>query len=260
MFVEEEKARNMRSLAGGPVCPQSNAARSQDGNGYARLKAVMDIVLALALMALAAPLVIIAALMVKLTSRGPAFYSQTRLGLRGRPYTLYKIRTMRHNCEHLTGPCWSVLGDPRITRVGRFLRRTHLDELPQLWNVLRGEMSLVGPRPERPEFVAGLEVVVPYYRARLAVRPGMTGLAQVQLPADTDLASVRRKLAYDLYYVRQLSLWLDVRVLASTVLYVWGVPFPALCRLFWLPGREAVERVYEKWQAQAEPAPQLQPA
>src|SRR6267142_484372 len=237
MFVEDAIGpSNQRT--GGDSLPQSSTPPPGPA-WYAGAKAVGDFVLALGILVLTAPLLMLAALAIKLTSRGPAFYSQMRLGRGGRPYILYKLRTMSHNCEHHTGPCWSVLGDPRVTPVGRFLRRTHLDELPQLWNVLRGEMSLVGPRPERPEFVTTLEVVIPHYRARLAVRPGLTGLGQVQLPADTDLTSVRRKLAYDLYYVRQLSLWLDLRVLASTVFYVLGVPFAALCRLFWLPGREA---------------------
>ena len=138
----------------------------------------------------------VAAIVVKLTSRGPAFYTQIRLGQDGRAYAIYKLRTMTHDCEKLSGPQWSKKGDCRVTAVGRLLRRSHLDELPQLWNVLRGEMSLIGPRPERPEFVPRLERSLPHYRARLHVRPGVTGLAQVQLPPDTDLGSVRRKLAY----------------------------------------------------------------
>ena len=132
---------------------------------------------------------------------------------------------MIHNCESLTGPRWSMPGDPRITPVGWFLRRTHLDELPQLLNVLRGEMSLIGPRPERPEFVPELERELPGYTQRLAVRPGVTGLAQVQLPPDTDLDSVRRKLAHDLYYIRHVSPWLDLRLLVCTAFYALGVPF-----------------------------------
>src|SRR5207248_4660391 len=143
-----------------------------------------------------------AMLLVKLTSPGPMLYTQTRLGRRGRPFTIYKIRTMLHDCESLTGPQWSTPGDTRITRVGRWLRRTHIDELPQLWNVLRGDMSLVGPRPERPEFIPELENAIPFYRDRLLVRPGITGLAQVQLPPDTDMDSVRRQLAHDIYYGR----------------------------------------------------------
>src|SRR5439155_3872848 len=167
-------------------------------------KAVLDRVAALALLVLGGPLILVLALLVKLTSRGPAFYTQTRLGRHGVPFTICKLRTMMNKCESLTGPRWSMPGDPRVTGLGRFLRATHLDELPQLLNVLRGDMSLIGPRPERPEFLPELERACPRYRERLAVRPGVTGLAQVQLPADTNIASVRRKLAYDLYYIRHV--------------------------------------------------------
>ena len=151
---------------------------------------------------------------------------------------------MIYRCESLTGARWAVPGDPRITPVGRFLRRTHLDELPQLWNVLRGDMSLIGPRPERPEFVPQLEHAIPYYRERLTVRPGVTGLAQVQLPPDTDLDSVRVKLAYDLYYARNLGLWLDLRVCFATALKMLGLPFRLLKRLFLFPARESIEAAY----------------
>jgi lipopolysaccharide/colanic/teichoic acid biosynthesis glycosyltransferase len=158
---------------------------------------------------------------------------------------------MFHDCEKKSGPLWSVPGDPRITPLGRFLRRTHLDELPQLWNVLCGEMSLVGPRPERPEFVPELERAVPHYRDRLLVRPGVTGLAQVQLPADTDLASVRRKLAYDLYYIRYINVWLDLRLIGCTGVRMLGVPFHVLGRVFRLPHVHQVEHHYQARQAAA---------
>jgi lipopolysaccharide/colanic/teichoic acid biosynthesis glycosyltransferase len=194
-----------------------------------------------ALIVLTAPFMLLAALLVKLTSRGPVIYSQTRLGLDGRPFSLFKIRTMIHECESLTGARWSIPGDPRITPVGQFLRRTHLDELPQLWNILRGEMSLIGPRPERPEFIPGLERALPNYRLRLLVRPGVSGLAQVQLRADTDLASVRRKLAYDLYYVGHASLWLDLRLALCTATAVFGMPAAWLRRLLRIPGVNQVE-------------------
>jgi lipopolysaccharide/colanic/teichoic acid biosynthesis glycosyltransferase len=208
------------------------------GSWYQRAKPGADFLIALALLVFAAPLTFLSALLVKLTSKGPAFYSQTRVGLHGKCYRIYKIRTMHHNCERESGPRWSTVGDPRITRVGRFLRQTHLDELPQLWNVLRGEMSLVGPRPERPEFVGALEQAIPGYRQRLAVCPGVTGLAQVQLPADMDLESVRRKIAYDLCYIERVSFWLDLRIIVCTALKVAGVPFPVLRTLFWLPQGE----------------------
>jgi lipopolysaccharide/colanic/teichoic acid biosynthesis glycosyltransferase len=200
---------------------------------------------ALCLLVPAAPLILLAGLLTKLTSRGPAFYLQVRLGRGGMPYTIYKIRTMTHQCEKLSGPQWSKVGDPRVTPVGSFLRATHLDELPQLWNVLRCEMSLVGPRPERPEFVPHLERVIPHYRDRLRVRPGVTGLAQVQLPADTDIGSVRRKLTYDLYYIRHMSPWLDVRIVLCTMMRILGAPFPLLRTLFWMPSSAVVKQEYK---------------
>jgi lipopolysaccharide/colanic/teichoic acid biosynthesis glycosyltransferase len=196
---------------------------------------LIDFVCALILFVLTAPLVVLIALLVKVTSRGPAFYTQTRAGLNGRPYTLYKIRTMRHNCERHSGPCWSSRGDRRVTWLGAFLRSTHLDELPQLWNVLRGEMSLVGPRPERPEFFPVLTQAIPHYADRLLVRPGVTGLAQVKLAPDTDIDSVRRKLIYDMYYIHHMSLGLDVRLVLCTVLKMVGMPFWLLSWTFRLP-------------------------
>ncbi len=213
---------------------------------YGAAKRVADVAGALSLIVLTAPLLAVVALVVKLTSRGPAIYSQLRVGLGGRLYTLYKVRSMYHNCEGSGGPKWATKNDPRVTRVGRVLRKTHLDELPQLWNVLAGHMSLIGPRPERPEFVAKLENVVPLYRERLRVRPGITGLAQVQLPPDTDLGSVRRKVAYDVYYIRYLGLWMDVRVAFGTARYVLRNYFGGLWDLFDVPGGRPVEGHYER--------------
>jgi lipopolysaccharide/colanic/teichoic acid biosynthesis glycosyltransferase len=201
------------------------------------------------LLVLAAPVILVAGLLVALTSRGPVFYTQTRLGRNGRPFRVIKLRTMTHNCEKVSGVCWALPGDPRVTTVGRVLRRTHLDELPQLWNVLKGEMSLVGPRPERPEFMPELERAIPHYRDRLLVRPGVTGLAQVQLPADMDLESVRRKLAYDLYYIRYVSFWLDLRLVVCTLAKVAGVPFSVLRRLFVIPPQDRIENCYENWRS-----------
>jgi lipopolysaccharide/colanic/teichoic acid biosynthesis glycosyltransferase len=212
----------------------------------------MDTVLAGLLLAATAPLIALAAILVKLTSRGPVFYTQVRLGLRGRPFTIFKIRTMAHDCEKLSGPRWSTGRDPRVTRVGRFLRRSHIDELPQLWNVLRGDMSLIGPRPERPEFVPQLANVIPYYRDRLVVRPGLTGLAQVQLPPDTDLASVRRKLACDLYYVQHVGLLLDVQILLATACYLAKLPFGLTRLIFRVPGGLAALEAYDRLVSEAE--------
>jgi lipopolysaccharide/colanic/teichoic acid biosynthesis glycosyltransferase len=207
-----------------------------------------------------APLVALIALLVKLTSRGPAFYSQTRVGKNGRLFTIYKVRTMIDNCESLTGPRWSIPGDPRVTRLGAVLRATHLDELPQLLNVLRGEMSLIGPRPERPEFVPELERALPAYGQRLLVRPGVTGLAQVQQPADTDLDCVRRKLAYDLYYIERLNPWLDLRLLFATALYAIGIPFAVVGNMARLPKPAQVERSMQPLLVEADPTRQRRSA
>jgi len=217
---------------------------------YGPCKAALDFLLALALLLLAAPLLLVLGVLVKLTSRGPVFYSQTRLGKRGRPFTVYKLRTMTHDCERESGPQWSRPGDPRVTRLGRFLRKTHLDELPQLWNVLRGDMSLVGPRPERPEFFPSLEEALPQYPSRLRVRPGVTGLAQTLLPADTDLESVRKKLSIDLHYVDNHGPWLDLRILIATPLLLLGLSPALLRRIFFLPAPAS-----PALRAQAAPAP-----
>jgi lipopolysaccharide/colanic/teichoic acid biosynthesis glycosyltransferase len=206
------------------------------------VKHAADFVLALLLSLVALPVVALAALAVKLTSRGPAFYSQVRVGRGGRTFTIYKLRSMIHNCESLTGPRWSMPGDPRVTPVGWVLRKTHLDELPQLLNVLRGDMSLIGPRPERPEFVPELEREVPGYRQRLSVRPGVTGLAQVRLPPDSDVDSVRLKLVHDLFYVENVGPWLDLRLLLCTACFALGVPFRLLTRVFGVPASTTIEQ------------------
>lgn len=191
-------------------------AVSPHSGWYLPLKCAADLILAAVLLIVALPVIALAAALIKLTSRGPVFYCQVRLGKNGIPYTLYKLRTMIDKAEALTGPVWSTKDDARVTPLGKLLRKTHIDEFPQLWNVLRGQMSLIGPRPERPEFVAKLDWEIPCYRERLNVRPGITGLAQVRLPPDTDLESVRRKIVYDVYYVKNVSPWLDLRLLCVT--------------------------------------------
>jgi lipopolysaccharide/colanic/teichoic acid biosynthesis glycosyltransferase len=221
---------------------------------YLPIRRVLDFTLAFALTLIAIPIVVLAALAVRLTSRGPAFYTQTRTGRNGATFTIFKIRTMVHNCESLTGPRWTIPGDPRVTPIGWFLRRTHIDELPQLLNVLKGEMSLIGPRPERPEFVGELEQVILDYGARHTVLPGITGLAQVQLAPDTEIESVRRKLLYDRYAIKHLSFWLDVRILMATLLHMLGVSFDRLQRLRIVPGPRQVETP----EAMQEDAPPVQ--
>jgi lipopolysaccharide/colanic/teichoic acid biosynthesis glycosyltransferase len=200
-----------------------------------------DFLLAVIGLTLGAPLITTAAVLVKLTSRGPVFYSQVRLGLDGRPFRIYKIRSMRQDSEAKTGPCWSVKGDPRVTPVGRFLRWSHIDELPQMWNILVGDMSLIGPRPERPEMVPGLEQALPGYRRRLLVRPGLTGLAQVLLPPDTDLNSVRIKLAHDLCYLKRYSFGLDCRIFVATFFHIFGVSAATTALMCYLPNVAVTE-------------------
>jgi lipopolysaccharide/colanic/teichoic acid biosynthesis glycosyltransferase len=222
---------SQRPSSHGPLMPAPTG-------GYMAFKGAADLCMASILILFAAPVILICGLLVRLTSPGPALYSQVRLGLKGRPFRIFKLRTMRNDCEKVGGVQWSKPGDPRVTWIGRILRKTHLDELPQLWNVLRGDMSLVGPRPERPEFTPSLEKAIPRYRDRLCVKPGVTGLAQVQLPPDTDVHSVRRKLAFDLHYIGRIGLWLDLRLILCTALHMLAVPYATLGRLFGLPRPE----------------------
>ena len=183
---------------------------------YEPLKFVVEYLSAIIFLVLAAPFLLVAAAMIKWTSRGPVFYLQTRLGRNGRKFRVIKLRTMIHNAEANTGPVWSTTGDSRITPVGQFLRNTHIDEFPQLMNVLLGQMSLIGPRPERPEIVQDIEWKIANYRKRLLIRPGITGLAQMNLPPDSDLESVDRKLRHDLFYIRYHSPWLDSQIFCAT--------------------------------------------
>ena len=181
-----------------------------------RFKRVLDIAVALALLPAAGVILAVAAAGIKLTSRGPVFYTQTRVGRGGREFRFVKLRTMVDEAEHDTGPVWATHNDPRVTGVGRFLRRYRLDELPQLWSVLTGEMSLVGPRPERPHFVEQFIERIPYYRLRLLAPPGISGWAQIHRGPDQTEEDVYEKLRRDLYYVRHLSFALDLQVLART--------------------------------------------
>lgn len=247
------------------LAPETVIDLSPDLGWYAAAKTALDYVAALAMLPFAVVLVAAAAVAVKLTSPGPAFYAQTRVGLNGRKYKIYKVRTMRVNCEATSGIQWSQKGDTRITKVGRFLRVTHIDELPQLLNVLLGQMSLVGPRPERPEVIQakGLNQLVPGYRHRLRVKPGVTGLAQCQLPADSDVTSVRYKVVYDLYYVENMSPLLDVRLILATLFRAAGAGPNTLRRLFLLPSRRAVAAAFCARivpPAEDAPAAVLQPA
>jgi len=180
------------------------------------VKRLIDVAISsAALLVLAAPFAIIA-LLVKLTSRGPVFYRQERMGLDGKPFTIVKFRSMYDDAERETGPVWTVPGDPRVTPLGRFLRRSNLDELPQLWNVFRGDMSIVGPRPERPHFVAQFKHKIPQYMLRHKVKAGLTGWAQVNgWRGNTPL---EKRIEYDLYYIENWSVRLDLKIMWLTLL------------------------------------------
>lgn len=217
--------------------------------GERRVKRTVDIVGALALLIVTTPLMVVVAILIKLTSAGPVVYSQTRTGLNrrdrrrdrrrknqgppdglterrqfnrraergfGLPFTIYKFRSMRIDAE-VDGPQFAEADDPRVTRLGRFLRKSRIDELPQLLNVLRGEMSLVGPRPERPEFIQELSKDIPGYLDRLGIKPGLTGLAQVANGYDVDTDAMRRKVRLDMYYLQNCSFGNDLRILVRTV-------------------------------------------
>ncbi|HVC46136.1 MAG TPA: TIGR03013 family XrtA/PEP-CTERM system glycosyltransferase [Terracidiphilus sp.] len=167
-------------------------------------------------LAICLPLIPIIILAVRLSSPGPIFFRQVRVGFRGKPFTIFKFRTMRQDAE-AKGAVWAIKNDPRITPLGRFMRKTRLDEIPQLWNVLRGDMGFVGPRPERPEFVQWLVKEIPYYNLRHMIRPGLTGWAQVRYQYGASLEETKRKLEYDLYYIKHLSLGLDLLIMFETI-------------------------------------------
>lgn len=238
---------------GAPLLVGESVRQLRAGSGGRRghtlaaaLRRVLDVAVSSLLLVLLAPLMAVIAAAIRLDSSGPILYRQTRVGRSRRKggrsagggagdrdrggfedalatFTLYKFRSMYADAEEGTGAVWAREEDERITAVGRWLRRLHLDEIPQLWNVLRGDMALVGPRPERPEFVRDLAEEVPQYTHRLLVRPGLTGLAQVSQESDRSVEDVSRKITYDLEYLRRRSLWLDLRILLRT-------PFVVLAR------------------------------
>jgi exopolysaccharide biosynthesis polyprenyl glycosylphosphotransferase len=181
-----------------------------------RLKRLLDVVMASIGLVLAAPLMLLTALAVAIDSPGPILFRQVRAGELGRPFTLYKFRSMRIDAEKL-GAQFAQENDPRVTRVGRFIRKTRVDELPQLWNVLKGEMSMVGPRPERPVFIEQLEQQVPYFKQRLYVKPGVTGHAQVRCRYGATAEDHLEKLQYDLYYIKSYSVMFDLSIMLDTI-------------------------------------------
>ena len=189
------------------------------------MRRVGELIIAGALIILLLPFMAIVALAIKLDSFGPVFYRQERVGLNGRRFTLLKFRSMVLDAEPDGRPVWAAERDARITRVGRFIRRTRIDELPQLFNVLCGDMGVIGPRPERPYFVDQLTPVIPFFSERHRIKPGITGWAQINCPYAASIEDAREKLSYDLYYINNQNFALDLVILISTVLVViskWG--------------------------------------
>ena len=180
-------------------------------------KRILDIVLALAVFAVSWPAMLLTALFVRLDSPGPVLFRQERCGHHGRPFTLLKFRSMRADAEASSGPVWAQSDDPRITKFGKFIRKTRLDELPQVFNILLGDMSMVGPRPERPHFVDSLAQEIPYFNQRHIVKPGLTGWAQINYPYGNTVEDSKHKLQYDLFYIKHQSLLLDLSILFSTI-------------------------------------------
>lgn len=185
-----------------------------------KLKRLMDIVLSLMLLIITLPITILSSIAIKIDSKGPVFYRQERSGMNNKVFKIVKFRTMIKDAEKYSGPVWSVKGDSRVTTIGRLLRKTRVDEIPQVYNVLKGDMSFVGPRPERPFFVEKLSQEIPLYKRRLKVRPGITGWAQVKHKYDENIEDVKAKLRYDLYYIENMSLRMDFKIIFRTIFVV----------------------------------------
>jgi exopolysaccharide biosynthesis polyprenyl glycosylphosphotransferase len=185
-----------------------------------KLKRVIDIIVSLIILIITFPLMIPTAIAIKFESKGPVFFKQTRCGMNDIVFKIIKFRSMYQDAEKLTGPVWSQKDDPRITKIGKFIRKVRIDEVPQMFNVLKGEMSLVGPRPERPYFVEMLSKEIKYYKRRLKVRPGITGWAQVKHKYDETVEDVKIKLRYDLFYIENMSLRMDFKILFRTIFVV----------------------------------------
>lgn len=183
-------------------------------------KRVMDFSLSVIGLLVASPILAVAAALILIESPGPIIYRQNRVGKKHKVFKIYKLRTMRVDAEKFTGAVWARENDPRITKVGNFLRKTHIDEIPQLLNVIKGEMSIVGPRPERPEMVITLKKLIHDYEKRLAVNPGITGLAQAIHKYDATIDDVKKKVKYDLLYIKKMCLWTDLQILARTCVVV----------------------------------------
>jgi exopolysaccharide biosynthesis polyprenyl glycosylphosphotransferase len=181
-----------------------------------KLKRTLDVVLAILMILILSPLMALIGIAIMLDSKGPIIFVQTRIGQGGKTFNLYKFRSMVADAE-ADGAKWAQIDDPRTTKLGKLLRKSRLDELPQVWNVLRGDMSFIGPRPERPEFVQKLESKIPYYGLRSLVKPGISGWAQVMYPYGSSVEDARRKLGYDLFYIKNYSIYLDLLILIRTI-------------------------------------------
>ncbi len=235
-YAVSTPSERLRLPASQPRTVADPPIRDVDNRKYtARIQRLLDVAVAVPALTVFGLVLPVLAAIIYLDSRGPIFYRQERIGVNrrgrrwlsagvdrrktvrpGRPFRVWKLRTMRTDAEK-NGPRWATAGDARVTTVGRFLRKSRLDEVPQFWNVLRGEMSVVGPRPERLCFISRLEQDVPHYRERLLVRPGITGLAQVETGYDTDLESVREKVSLDRRYIRDVGLGTDLKIMVRTV-------------------------------------------
>ncbi len=185
-----------------------------------KLKRLIDITISLLILLITSPVLLLTALAIKIDSEGEVFFKQERCGINGKIFKILKFRSMKKDAEKLTGPVWSRKDDPRITRVGKIIRKVRIDEIPQMINVLKGEMSIVGPRPERPFFVEKLSEEIPFYKRRLKVRPGITGWAQVKHKYDETIEDVKIKLRYDLFYIENMSLRMDFKILFRTIFIV----------------------------------------
>ena len=184
------------------------------------IKRLIDLGLSIFLLTILIPIIILLSILIKLDSRGPVFFNQIRFGIHKIPFSIYKFRTMYNYSEKDIGPVWTKKNDKRITKFGGFLRRYHLDELPQLFNVIKGDMSLIGPRPERPYFVDKLSKHLPLYNKRLKIKPGITGWAQINQSYDKNIDDVSNKLILDFYYINNISFWFDIKILIKSVAVV----------------------------------------
>ncbi|MDR3108813.1 MAG: sugar transferase [Planctomycetaceae bacterium] len=207
-----ESSSVIRFVENNQRCPEPGKT------SYFGWKDYVDQILAIPLFVISIPIVLLAILIVRATSKGSGLYSQVRVGKDGKVFTMYKVRSMRVDAESATGAVWASKQDPRVTTVGRVFRKLHIDELPQLWNVIKGEMSLVGPRPERPQIVNILDQKIDGYIYRLYVKPGITGYAQLNQSSDHDLNDVRRKIVYDLEYIQHASFTFDLILIFGTIL------------------------------------------